>query len=180
MALADVIPQRMAMLDDWRLGVLRQPEKLRAGVLTEDGIDERVEEEIRLRDADVAEEVLHSRAGATDERTMPERLVLRAFLPDDEHARRIVCEPAAIEHRAEVPAELFAAAQRAAETAIIGRLGKQTRPLAIRWGPRVVFPGQSAILQEVHGNAECRVLNVEVNAEETFSIQHSTFSISFF
>ena len=59
----------------------------------------------------MAEEVLHPRAGAADERTMPERLVLRALLPDDEHTRSIARQPAAIEHRAEVPAELFTAAE---------------------------------------------------------------------
>ena len=82
------------------------------------------------------------------------------FLPDDEHTRRVVGEPAAIEHRAEVPAELFAAAEGAAKAAVVGCLGKETGPLAIRRRPRVVFPGQSAILQEIHGGL-LKMLNVE-------------------
>ena len=85
-SLDEVVEDRVAVLHDRRRGILREPEQVFAVVLAEDRIDERVEKEIRARDAEVAQEVLHPRAGAADERAVAQRLVLRAFLSDDEDA----------------------------------------------------------------------------------------------
>ncbi len=151
-ALDEVVEQRVPVFDDRRVGILGEPEQLLTGVLTEDRIDERVEEEIRLRDADVPQDMLQAAARAADERAMTERLVLRAFLPDDEHSCGAIRQPPAIEHRTEVPPEFVAAAQRAAEPAVVGRFGEDARPAPVRRGTRIEVPRLAAISKKVIGH----------------------------
>ena len=94
-------------------------------VLPEDRVHEGVEEEVRPVDPEVRQQVLHASAGPAGERAMAQRLVLRALLTDDQDLDLLVAEPAAVEHRPEVPAELLVARQRDAEAAVVRRLGEQ-------------------------------------------------------
>ena len=100
------------------------------------------------------EEVLHARAAAAHKRSVAERLVLRALLPDHEHAHAAVGEPAAKKHRPEMPAELVPAAQRTAQAAVVRRLGEETCPFAVGRGSRVELPGVASIEKEVRHTSE--------------------------
>src|SRR6185295_16444437 len=100
-------------------------------VLPEDRVDERVEEEVRAVDPEVGQQVLHPTACSAGERTVAQRLVLRALLTDDQNLDLLVAQPPAVEHRTEVPAELLVARQRNTEAAIVRRLSKEARPAAV-------------------------------------------------
>jgi hypothetical protein len=109
-------------------------------VLVEDRIDEGVEEEVRAIDPEVIEQPLHASAGATRERSVAQRFVLSTLLADDEHLDLVVAETPPVEHRPEVPAELFTARERLAEPAVVRWLCEQPRPPSVLGRPRVVLP----------------------------------------
>src|SRR4026207_1245621 len=121
-------------------------DRQQAVVLTEDRVDERVEEQVRAVDPEMVEQVLHASAGTARERAMAQRFILRALLADDQHLDLLVAETAAVEHRPEVPTELLVARHGDAGAARVRCFGEQPRPTAVLRRPRVVLPGRSTIL----------------------------------
>jgi len=159
-AVDHVVQDRLPVLDERRIGILSQPAQLGPVVLAVDRVHEGVQEEIGARDPDVMEEVLHPGAGSAHEGAVAQRLVLRSLLPDDEDARAAIGEPAAVEHRAEVPAELLATEHGLAEAAVVRRLGKEPCPLPARRRPRVVLPGIASTVQKRVGHGHLRAFSV--------------------
>ena len=121
-----LVEDPIAVLDDRRPRILGERAQV-LGVLAEDRVHERVQEQVRAIETDEAQQVLHPRSGAAGERAVRERLVLGAFLADH-HDLGGAVEPAPEEHRAVVPAERLAADHGLAEPAVVRGLGEQLGP----------------------------------------------------
>src|SRR5215203_756800 len=83
-----IVEQLASMPRDRRPGILGEPWELPV-VLAEDRVNKRVQEQVRAGDAEVVQDVLHSSAGPTGERTAGQRLVLSTLLADDQHPHRV-------------------------------------------------------------------------------------------
>src|SRR6266487_666738 len=144
-----LVEDPVAVRHDRRARVLGERAEV-VGVLAEDRVHERVEEQVGAVQAEVAQQVLHAGAGAAGEGAVRQRLVLGALLADQHHLRGAV-QPAPEEHRAVVPAERLTAEHRAPQATVVGRLREQCGPAAGRGRARIVLPGVPALVGHGHG-----------------------------
>lgn len=151
-AFQHVVEQLATMASDRRPGILSELRK-QPVVLAEDRVDERVQEQIRARDTEVVQDVLHASAGPAGERAMRQRFVLSALLSDDQHTHRVVLQPPSVEHRPEVPAELLVAGDRDSDGPIVRCGGEQSRPAAVLRRTRIELPRVAAPVCELVSHA---------------------------
>ena len=118
-----------------------------AATLAEHRVQERVDEDVARRDAELGEEALDALAGLADEDAPADRLVRRRILAEHEHPRRAV-EPAAVEDRSPLGAERVGRVDVGARRRVDER--GERPPVAVVERPPIVAPSSP------RGGAQCR------------------------